>query len=131
LSVEVRVVLAGEVLLVLGDTQSADALLSYRPAIHGGEAMPSGVKRAAKTLRQVDWVEVHSIRGHVDGDEIANLATPPSKRPFPKGRPPGPRSWVRAATQAEQQVSHGGQSAGRHDEKAAELEESSKLRVLR
>jgi flavin-binding protein dodecin len=37
------------------------------------EAMRSGVKRAAATLRQVDWVEVRSIRGHVEGDEIAHF----------------------------------------------------------
>jgi flavin-binding protein dodecin len=37
------------------------------------EAMRSGVKRAATTLRQVDWVEVRSIRGHVEGDEIAHF----------------------------------------------------------
>jgi dodecin len=37
------------------------------------EAMKSGVARAAKTLRNVDWVEVRSIRGHVEGDEIAHF----------------------------------------------------------
>jgi len=37
------------------------------------EAMRSGVKRAATTLRQVDWVEVRNIRGHVEGDEIAHF----------------------------------------------------------
>jgi dodecin len=37
------------------------------------EAMRSGVARAAKTLRQVDWVEVGSIRGHVEGDQIAHF----------------------------------------------------------
>jgi len=37
------------------------------------EAMRSGVKRAAKTLRQVDWVEVRSIRGHVERDKIAHF----------------------------------------------------------
>ena len=35
--------------------------------------MRSGVKPATKTLRQVDWVEVRSIRGHVEGDEIAHF----------------------------------------------------------
>jgi flavin-binding protein dodecin len=37
------------------------------------EAMRSGVRRAAKTLRGVDWIEVGSIRGHVEGDEIAHF----------------------------------------------------------
>ena len=37
------------------------------------EAMKSGVARAAKTLRNVDWVEVRSIRGHVEGDQIAHF----------------------------------------------------------
>lgn len=37
------------------------------------EAMRSGVARAATTLRQVDWVEVRSIRAHVEGDEIAHF----------------------------------------------------------
>ena len=37
------------------------------------EAMRSGVQRAAKTLRNVDWVEVRSIRGHVEGNEIAHF----------------------------------------------------------
>jgi hypothetical protein len=37
------------------------------------EAMRSGVARAAKTLRDLDWVEVRSIRGHVEGDQIAHF----------------------------------------------------------
>jgi dodecin len=37
------------------------------------EAMRSGVARAAKTLRNVDWIEVRSIRGHVQGGEIAHF----------------------------------------------------------
>ena len=37
------------------------------------EAMKSGVRRAAATLRGIDWVEVVSIRGHVEGDEIAHF----------------------------------------------------------
>ncbi len=37
------------------------------------EAMRSGVARAAKTLRHIDWVEVRSIRGHVVGDDIAHF----------------------------------------------------------
>jgi flavin-binding protein dodecin len=36
-------------------------------------AMRAGVKRAGKTLRNVDWVEVREIRGHVEGDEIAHF----------------------------------------------------------
>ena len=30
------------------------------------EAMRSGVRRAAKTLRGIDWVETTAIRGHVE-----------------------------------------------------------------
>jgi hypothetical protein len=37
------------------------------------EAMRSGVARASKTLRDLDWVEVRSIRGHVEGSEIAHF----------------------------------------------------------
>lgn len=37
------------------------------------EAMRSGVRRASQTLREVDWVEVVSIRGHVEGGEIAHF----------------------------------------------------------
>ena len=37
------------------------------------EAMRSGVERASKTLRSVDWIEVTSIRGHVEGGEIAHF----------------------------------------------------------
>jgi flavin-binding protein dodecin len=37
------------------------------------EAMRSGVARAAKTLREVDWVEVRSIRAHVEQDQIAHF----------------------------------------------------------
>jgi flavin-binding protein dodecin len=37
------------------------------------EAMRSGVARAAKTMREIDWIEVESIRGHVEGGEIAHF----------------------------------------------------------
>ncbi len=37
------------------------------------EAMRAGVTRAARTLRQVDWIEVTNIRGHVEGAEIAHF----------------------------------------------------------
>lgn len=37
------------------------------------EAMRSGVRRASKTLRNVDWVEVVGIRGHVADGEIAHF----------------------------------------------------------
>ena len=37
------------------------------------EAMRAGVARAAKTLRDLEWVEVRSIRGHVEGHEIAHF----------------------------------------------------------
>ena len=34
------------------------------------EAMQSGVKRAAETLRNIEWVEVVNIRGHCKDGEI-------------------------------------------------------------
>lgn len=37
------------------------------------EAMRAGVARAARSLRDLDWVEVRSIRGHIEGDEIAHF----------------------------------------------------------
>jgi flavin-binding protein dodecin len=37
------------------------------------EAMRSGVRRASETLRDLDWIEIHSIRGHVEGGEIAHF----------------------------------------------------------
>jgi dodecin len=37
------------------------------------EAMRSGIARASKTLRNVDWIEVRSIRGHVENGEIAHF----------------------------------------------------------
>jgi dodecin len=37
------------------------------------EAMRAGVTRAAATMRNLDWVEVVSIRGHVEGDQIAHF----------------------------------------------------------
>ncbi len=37
------------------------------------EAMRSGVRRANRTLRNVDWIEVTGIRGHVEDGEIAHF----------------------------------------------------------
>lgn len=37
------------------------------------EAMRSGVARASRTLRGLDWVEVRSIRGHVEDATIAHF----------------------------------------------------------
>ena len=37
------------------------------------EAMRSGVRRASRTLRNVDWIEVVGIRGHVEDREIAHF----------------------------------------------------------
>ncbi len=36
------------------------------------EAMQSGVARASKTLRNLDWIEVHNIRGHITDGRIAH-----------------------------------------------------------
>jgi hypothetical protein len=37
------------------------------------EAMQSGIARASKTLRNVDWVEVVNVRGHVEDGAIAHF----------------------------------------------------------
>ena len=37
------------------------------------EAMQSGVARANKTLRNLDWIEVNNIRGHVADGRIAHF----------------------------------------------------------
>lgn len=37
------------------------------------EAMRAGVARASRTLRDLDWIEVRSIRGHVENGEIAHF----------------------------------------------------------
>jgi flavin-binding protein dodecin len=37
------------------------------------EAMRSGVRRASRTLRNVGWVEVVGIRGHVEDGEVAHF----------------------------------------------------------
>ncbi len=36
------------------------------------EAMRNGVARASQTLRNLDWVEVTSIRGHIEDGTIAH-----------------------------------------------------------
>ena len=36
-------------------------------------AMRSAVERADETLRNLDWIEVTGIRGHVEGGEIAHF----------------------------------------------------------
>jgi flavin-binding protein dodecin len=35
-------------------------------------AVTNAITEAAKTLRNLDWFEVQSIRGHVEGDRIAD-----------------------------------------------------------
>jgi len=36
------------------------------------QAIDSGVARANATLRNLDWIEVMSIRGHLDGGRVAH-----------------------------------------------------------
>ncbi|SEL97381.1 dodecin [Nonomuraea pusilla] len=36
------------------------------------EAIRNGLRRAAETLRHLDWFEVTEIRGHLDDGEIAH-----------------------------------------------------------
>ncbi len=35
-------------------------------------AVNNAITEAAKTLRNLDWFKVHSIRGHIEGDRIAD-----------------------------------------------------------
>jgi flavin-binding protein dodecin len=37
------------------------------------EAMENGIARASKTLRNVNWVEVTEVRGHVADGKIAHF----------------------------------------------------------
>ncbi|MEU6133226.1 dodecin [Saccharopolyspora sp. NPDC047091] len=37
------------------------------------DAVRNGVRRAARTLREVDWFEVTEIRGHVENGEVAHF----------------------------------------------------------
>lgn len=37
------------------------------------DAVRKGVRRASQTLRQVDWFEVSSVRGHVEDGEVAHF----------------------------------------------------------
>jgi dodecin len=37
------------------------------------EAMQNGVARAEKTLRNLDWIEVNNIRGHIADGRIAHF----------------------------------------------------------
>lgn len=37
------------------------------------DAVRKGVRRAVRTLREVDWFEVSSVRGHVENGEVAHF----------------------------------------------------------
>ncbi|GAB2735185.1 dodecin family protein [Salinifilum aidingensis] len=37
------------------------------------DAVRKGVRRASQTLRNVDWFEVSSVRGHVENGEVAHF----------------------------------------------------------
>jgi flavin-binding protein dodecin len=37
------------------------------------EAMRAGISRASRTLRNLDWVEVCDIRGHIEDGEIKHF----------------------------------------------------------
>lgn len=37
------------------------------------DAIRKGVRRAAQTLRDVDWFEVTEVRGHVENGEVAHF----------------------------------------------------------
>ncbi|GAA3030310.1 dodecin [Streptosporangium longisporum] len=36
-------------------------------------AVRNGVRRAAQTLRHLDWFEVTEIRGHIEGGEVGHF----------------------------------------------------------
>jgi len=36
------------------------------------QAIRNGVSRASKTVRNLDWFEVSTIRGHIEGGEVAH-----------------------------------------------------------
>ena len=36
------------------------------------QAIRNGIKRASETLRNLDWFEVISVRGQIDGDRVAH-----------------------------------------------------------
>ncbi|MER8158624.1 dodecin [Streptomyces sp. NPDC094472] len=36
------------------------------------DAIRSGIDRASKTLRELDWFEVTEVRGHIEGGRIAH-----------------------------------------------------------
>ena len=37
------------------------------------DAIRNGVRRAAQTLRGLDWFEVTEIRGHIEGGDVAHF----------------------------------------------------------
>ncbi|PZG17439.1 dodecin [Nonomuraea aridisoli] len=37
------------------------------------EAIRNGLRRAAQTLRHLDWFEVTEIRGHIESGEVAHI----------------------------------------------------------
>ena len=47
--------------------------LTGTSAVGVTEAMQNGVARANKTLRNLDWVEVNNIRGHIADGQIAHF----------------------------------------------------------
>lgn len=36
-------------------------------------AIKNGISRASKTVRNLDWFEVSTIRGHIEQDEVAHF----------------------------------------------------------
>lgn len=37
------------------------------------DAVRTGIRRASQTLREVDWFEVSSVRGHVENGDVAHF----------------------------------------------------------
>jgi flavin-binding protein dodecin len=37
------------------------------------DAVKSGVERASRTLRQLDWFEVGQVRGHIENGAVAHF----------------------------------------------------------
>ena len=47
--------------------------LTGTSAVGVTEAMQNGVARANQTLRNLDWIEVNNIRGHIADGQIAHF----------------------------------------------------------
>ena len=61
------------------------------------EAMRSGVERASKTVRGLDWVEVRTIRGHIQNDDGGDARVEGERRRRCDRLAPRAIAWAAAA----------------------------------